>query len=383
MSGNPQQAAAGTVRHTTCCVVGAGPAGAMLALLLARQNIPVVLLESHADFDRDFRGDSIHPAIMEVLDQLSLADALLELPHRKIRAVSLPTDPPLSLSFEDLPGRFGFMTLMAQHRFLEFLTDQAARYPTFTLITGATVRELIEDSGLVQGVRYHDGHHLHEVQAVLTVGADGRSSTVRRASGLPAVTYGSAIDVLWLRLPRQDADPEGIIEGFSDGPPPTSWQHLSPPGRSPPGIWPRYNVAATGPPGSPSSRSAAPSTACSPRSPAAAPDHPHRCGSRSESRSCAAKPSGSPPSGYAPNAWPARRPADTAGELLVWGEHDLEGIQHVLPRLLAGAALADRSGPATSRSRWPHARTVHRTVREQRRRSRSGASGGYAEIWAS
>jgi 2-polyprenyl-6-methoxyphenol hydroxylase-like FAD-dependent oxidoreductase len=174
----------------------------MLALLLARQNIPVVLLESQADFDRDFRGDSIHPAIMEVLDQLDLADALLELPHRKIRSVSLPTEPPLSLSFDDLPGRFGFMTLMAQHRFLEFLTDQAARYPAFTLIMNATVRELIEGGGRMQGVRYHDGHHLHEVRAVLTVAADGRSSTVRRAASLPAVTYGSAIDVLWLRLPR-------------------------------------------------------------------------------------------------------------------------------------------------------------------------------------
>jgi 2-polyprenyl-6-methoxyphenol hydroxylase-like FAD-dependent oxidoreductase len=189
----------------------------MLALLLARQNIPVLLLESHADFDRDFRGDSIHPAIMEVLDQLGLADLLLELPHRKIRAVSLPTDPPLSLSFDDLPGRFGFMTLMAQHRFLEFLTGQAARYPAFILIMNATVRELIRDGGRVQGVRYHDGHQLHEVRAVLTVGADGRSSTVRRAAGLPALTYGSAIDVLWLRLPRRESDPEGIIEGFSDG----------------------------------------------------------------------------------------------------------------------------------------------------------------------
>jgi 2-polyprenyl-6-methoxyphenol hydroxylase-like FAD-dependent oxidoreductase len=189
----------------------------MLALLLARQDIPVVLLESHTDFDRDFRGDSIHPAIMEVLDQLGLADALLELPHRKVRAVSLPTDPPLSLSFDVLPGRFGFMTLMAQQRFLEFLTDQAARCPAFTLVTGATVRELITHAGQVQGVRYRDGDNLHEVRAGLTVGADGRSSTVRRDADLPAAIYGSAIDVVWLRLPRRDSDPEGIIEGFSGG----------------------------------------------------------------------------------------------------------------------------------------------------------------------
>jgi 2-polyprenyl-6-methoxyphenol hydroxylase-like FAD-dependent oxidoreductase len=189
----------------------------MLAMLFARRGIPVVLLESQADFDRDFRGDSIHPAIMDVLDQLGLADEMLDLPHRKIRSVSLPTDPPFSLSFDNLPGRFPFMTLMAQQRFLEFLTDQAAQYPAFTLITNATVRELILDDGQVRGVRYQHGDGMHEVRAVLTVGADGRSSTVRRAAALPVVTYGSAIDVLWLRLTRRSGDPEGIIEGFGGG----------------------------------------------------------------------------------------------------------------------------------------------------------------------
>ncbi len=211
------EASAAAFRRSTCCVVGAGPAGAMLALLLARQNIPVVLLEAHADFDRDFRGDSLHPAIMEVLDQLGLADALLALPHRKIRTASLPTDPPLSLSFDSLGGRFPFMTLMPQEQFLRFLTDQAARYPAFTLVMNATVQELIQIDDRVCGVRYRTTDGPCEVQAVLTVGADGRASTVRRESGLRAVTYGSAIDVLWLRLPRRPSDPEGIISGSSEG----------------------------------------------------------------------------------------------------------------------------------------------------------------------
>ncbi|MPZ89596.1 MAG: alpha/beta fold hydrolase, partial [Nitriliruptorales bacterium] len=213
--GSPREVA--TVREATCCVVGAGPAGAMLALLLARQHIPVVLLEAHADFDRDFRGDSIHPAILEVLDQLGLADALLELPHRKIRSASLPTNPPLSLDFDELRSRFPFMTLMAQQHLLEFLTQQAAQYPAFTLITNAAVRELILADGQVHGVRYRSAGGLHEVRAALTVGADGRSSTVRREADLPAVTYGSAIDVLWMRLPRRPSDPEGIMSGAAHG----------------------------------------------------------------------------------------------------------------------------------------------------------------------
>jgi 2-polyprenyl-6-methoxyphenol hydroxylase-like FAD-dependent oxidoreductase/pimeloyl-ACP methyl ester carboxylesterase len=213
--GPPREMA--SARETTCCVVGAGPAGAMLALLLARHDIPVVLLESHADFDRDFRGDSVHPAIMEILDQLGLADAVLELPHRKMRSASLPTDPPLTVPFDVLRSRFPFVTLMAQQHLLEFLTRQAARYPAFTLITNATARELILTDGGVRGVRYRSADGLHEITATLTVGADGRSSTVRREADLPAVTYGSAIDVLWLRLPRRPTDPEGIVTGTARG----------------------------------------------------------------------------------------------------------------------------------------------------------------------
>ena len=106
----PQPREVRTVRQTTCCAAGAGPAGAMLALLLARQRVPVVLLEAHGDFDRDFRGDSLHPAIMQVLDELGLAGRLLELPHRKLRQATLPASPPITIDLSRLPGRFPYIT---------------------------------------------------------------------------------------------------------------------------------------------------------------------------------------------------------------------------------------------------------------------------------
>ena len=213
----PQPRELRTVRQTTCCVVGAGPAGAMLALLLARQRIPVVLLEAHGDFDRDFRGDSLHPAIMQVLDELGLADQLLELPHRKLRQATLPTSPPVTVDLSRLPGRFPYITLMPQAQFLSFLTAQAARNPAFELVMRANVRELVEQDEVVCGVRYHSPDGWHEIRAALTVGADGRFSQTRRLSGLKPVTTAATIDVLWLRLPRLAGDPEGATGGTGRG----------------------------------------------------------------------------------------------------------------------------------------------------------------------
>jgi 2-polyprenyl-6-methoxyphenol hydroxylase-like FAD-dependent oxidoreductase len=205
-----------TVHQTTCCIVGAGPAGAMLALLLARRGIPVLLLETHTDFEREFRGDTVHPSTMEVLAELGLADRLLELPHRKIRQAQVAADPPLTVSFDGLPTRFPFVAMMPQARFLEFVTQEAARYPAFELKMGATVRELVQEDGIVRGVRFQrDGWH--EVRALLTVGADGRFSRLRHLSGLPAITSSPPIDVLWFRLPRLTSDPEGAVGLFRRG----------------------------------------------------------------------------------------------------------------------------------------------------------------------
>jgi 2-polyprenyl-6-methoxyphenol hydroxylase-like FAD-dependent oxidoreductase len=204
-----------------CCVVGAGPAGALLALVLARNGLRVCLLEAHEDFDRDFRGDTIHPSAMEIMDELGLADALLRLRHTKIRTANLMTGAGALavVEFKRLRTRFPYITIMPQARFIEFLVAEAKRYPAFELRLGARVEELIEEGGEVRGVRYRGEGGWHEVRAALTVGADGRGSRVRRLSGLEAGTLKTSpsIDVLWFRLPRAPGDPEGLIGRFGAG----------------------------------------------------------------------------------------------------------------------------------------------------------------------
>jgi 2-polyprenyl-6-methoxyphenol hydroxylase-like FAD-dependent oxidoreductase len=197
---------------TTCCIVGSGPAGAVLALLLARQGIPVMLLEAHKDFDRDFRGDTIHPSVMEILAELGLADRLLELRHTKLRQLSIRTDGktfPIA-DFSHLKTRYPYITVMPQVKFLEFITEEAKQYPNFQLVLGANVQELIVADGGVRGVRYRGHSGWHEVRAQLTVGADGRHSRLRQLAGFKPIETSPPMDVLWFRLPRRPDEPEGL-----------------------------------------------------------------------------------------------------------------------------------------------------------------------------
>jgi 2-polyprenyl-6-methoxyphenol hydroxylase-like FAD-dependent oxidoreductase len=195
---------------TTCCIAGGGPAGMMAGFLLARAGVDVVVLEKHADFLRDFRGDTIHPSTLEVMHELGLLEALLKLPHNDAHdLVGKVGDQPLHLAdFSHLPTRCKFIAFMPQWDFLDFLAGQGRRYPTFRLIMQGTAKELIEESGRVTGVRATTPGGLLDIRAKLVIAADGRHSDLRAAAGLKVDNLGAPMDVLWFRLSRKPTDPD-------------------------------------------------------------------------------------------------------------------------------------------------------------------------------
>src|ERR1051325_10300986 len=210
MTTETQSAAA--VDRTTCCIVGGGPAGVMLALLLARQGVPVTLLEGHADFSREFRGDGIVPSTLEVLDDLGLLDRVFELPHSRHQTIAVRTangSIPL-VEFDRVRTRHPYYVRLPQARFLELLASVAGDYPSFRLVMGARVEQLIEEGGVINGVRYRDQGGWHTVRASLTVGADGRFSRVRDLAGLQSTRSAYPIDFLWFRLPTSPTDPDSV-----------------------------------------------------------------------------------------------------------------------------------------------------------------------------
>jgi 2-polyprenyl-6-methoxyphenol hydroxylase-like FAD-dependent oxidoreductase len=208
------------VQQTTCCIVGGGPAGAVLALLLARKGIAVMLLEAHMDFEREFRGDTVHPSTMEIMDQLGLADRLLQIPHTEMSQFIIQTEHS-SLPVADLSRlhtKFPFVTVMAQARFLDFLVEETRQYPNFQLVMGAQMDELLEEKGVIRGVRYRGQDGWYEVQAVLTVGADGRFSRVRKLAGFEPIVSSPPMDILWFRLSRKESDTiNGLGGRIKDG----------------------------------------------------------------------------------------------------------------------------------------------------------------------
>ncbi|HUR08883.1 MAG TPA: FAD-dependent oxidoreductase [Nonomuraea sp.] len=203
----------------SCVIAGGGPAGAMLALLLARAGVEVTLLEKHADFLRDFRGDTIHPSTLQVLDELGLVEEFLKLPHRKAYGATLVTDDgPIQLAnLRGLPGKYDYIAFVPQWDFLKLITSAAQKYPTFRLLMESEATGLIREDGAARGLRYRDGLGEHEIRAELTVAADGRGSRLRAAAGLVPQELGAPMDVLWFRLPRVGSDPDQTFLRISTG----------------------------------------------------------------------------------------------------------------------------------------------------------------------
>ena len=193
---------------TTCCIAGGGPAGIMLGFLLARAGVHVTVLEKHADFFRDFRGDTIHPSTLELMHELGLLDEFLKVPHDEVRELTAQIgDARVKVAdFTHLPTRCKFIALMPQWDFLDFLAKQGKRFPTFDLRMQAEAVDLIEEGGRVAGVRAQTPEGTLDIRADLVVGCDGRHSTVRERAGLDVEDLGAPIDVLWFRLSRHEAD---------------------------------------------------------------------------------------------------------------------------------------------------------------------------------
>ncbi len=197
-----------------CCIAGGGPAGMMLGYLLGRAGIDTVVLEKHADFLRDFRGDTVHPSTLRIMHELGLLEEFLKLPHSKIRSLSAEIGRASFkiAEFGRLSPPGNFVALMPQWDFLNFLVQQGHRFASLKVLMSAEVTGLIETGERVAGVRAVSRGAPLEVRADLVVGCDGRASTVRAASGLVVEDLGSPIDVLWFRLSKKDSDP-GQVAG--------------------------------------------------------------------------------------------------------------------------------------------------------------------------
>ena len=195
-----------------CCIAGGGPAGIVLGLLLARAGVDVIVLEKHHDFIRDFRGDTIHPSTLELMDALGLAKRLLQLRHSVARQfeVQVGEQRAILADFSRLKTKFPYLVFMPQWDLLDFLSAEAQRYPTFRLVMDAEVTDVIVAGGAVRGVRYRDPAGEHELRALLTVAADGRGSRVREAAGLRPVGAAPPMDVLWFRVSRRPDDPTAV-----------------------------------------------------------------------------------------------------------------------------------------------------------------------------
>jgi len=205
--------------QTRCVIAGGGPAGIMTGYLLARAGVPVIVLEKHADFFRDFRGDTIHPSTLELMYELGLLDEFLKQPHqelRELRAVINGQTVPIA-DFTKLPTRCKFIAFMPQWDFLNFLSTHAKEFPSFQLLMEHEVVDLTFDQQRVTGVRAKTPRGELEIRADLIIGADGRHSIIQACAGLERQEFGVAIDALWMRISKKQDDPQQSLGFFQQG----------------------------------------------------------------------------------------------------------------------------------------------------------------------
>ena len=205
--------------EASVCIVGGGPAGMVAGLLFARAGVATTVLEKHADFLRDFRGDTVHPSTLRIFHELGLLERLLARPHDKVQDISglIGGNPVEIADFSSFDPRWNFIAMMPQWEFLDFVADEAGRYPHFTILMEAEATELVFAAGRVEGVRYRSGGEQREVRARLTIASDGRRSVLRDKAALRVRDLGAPMDVFWFRVPKERTPGNDTTGVFASG----------------------------------------------------------------------------------------------------------------------------------------------------------------------